>query len=191
MEEKYNKELDALIEEFGLNADHKTVGDKEVSWEEPPSCPAFALSELLEKFPEKSDENDWFGDIAGDICQSDNQVFKQHLYQDCHVNMLQAMRGWAERVKPGYAIKRAIDSNNPDGMEYLLTELKNHGSSSLPTLYYYFRPRNLKEIAEMEQELRDMSQLHYISEKHVWMIKNLVLQCREYRYRHQHDGSRV
>lgn len=125
------------------------------------------------------------------ICQSDNQVFKQHLYQDCHVNMLQAMRGWAERVKPGYAIKRAIDSNNPDGMEYLLTELKNHGSSCLPTLYYYFRPRNLKEVAEMEQELRDMSQLHYISEKHVWMIKNLVLQCREYRYRHQHDGSIV
>lgn len=82
MEEKYNKELDALIEEFGLNADHKTVGDKEVSWEEPPSCPAFALSELLEKFPENSDENDWFGDIAGDICQKLGENYSWFEYED-------------------------------------------------------------------------------------------------------------
>lgn len=78
----YNKELDALIEKFGLNDDHKTVGDREVSWKEPPSCPAFALSELLEKFPEKSDENDWFGDIAGDICQKLGDNYNWFEYED-------------------------------------------------------------------------------------------------------------
>ena len=82
MEEIYNKELDALIEEFGLNGDHKTVGNREVSWKEPPTCPGFTLSGLLEKFPEKTDDNGWFGNIAGDICQKLGENYTWFEYED-------------------------------------------------------------------------------------------------------------
>ena len=78
----YNKELDALIEEFGLNADHKTVGDKEVSWEEPPTCPEWKLANLLKLYSYKKDENDWFGNIAGDICQKLGENYTWFDYED-------------------------------------------------------------------------------------------------------------
>ena len=81
-EKLYNEKLDDIIYWYGLNADHKTVGNKEVSWEEPPTCPEWKLVNLLQLYSYKKDENDWFGNIAGDICKKLGENYNWFEYED-------------------------------------------------------------------------------------------------------------
>ncbi len=98
-ENKYNEELEALIEDYGLSSDHKTVGDREVSWEEPPTCPLDEIYNLIEDyFMGEVSEDDYeispiavmpideltnaFKKVATDICQKLGESYNYFEYED-------------------------------------------------------------------------------------------------------------
>lgn len=92
----YNEELEALIENYGLSSDHKTVGDREVSWEEPPTCPLDEIYNLIENY--FMDEVDYetnpieamptdeladaFKKVTTDICQKLGENYNYFEYED-------------------------------------------------------------------------------------------------------------